>query len=121
MPGLLIDWPPDGVNPANEGLSLRFRSIPVLLGVVAALVPASAAAAADPQPGTVVFEAGGSNMGMCSAYLGATLGVRDDVNRQIREMGDLLGISSPGELYKVRARQPVVLPPELECLPRRQP
>jgi len=101
---------------------LRIGRIPIALGIAAALVPTSAASAApDREPGTVVFEAGGSNMGMCSAYLGATLKVRDDVNRQIIEFGDALGISSPGELYKVRARQPVVLPPELECLPRRQP
>jgi hypothetical protein len=101
---------------------LRIERILPALTVVAALVPAgTAAAAADPQPGTIVFEAGGSNMGLCSAYLGATLKVRDDVNQQIRLFGDALGISNPGELYKIRARQPVVLPPELECLPRRQP
>ena len=99
---------------------MRIERILIVLAVVAALAPASTAAAA-PQPGTVVFEAGGSNMGMCSAYLGATLGVRDDVNQQIRLFGDALGISSPGELYRIRARQAVVLPPELECLPRRQP
>src|SRR3712207_8460894 len=86
------------------------------------MAPAGTAlAGSTQQPGTVVFEAGGSNMGMCSAYLGATLGVRDDVNQQIRLFGDALGISSPGELYRVRARQPVTLPPELECLPRQRP
>ena len=99
---------------------MPIERILIVFAIVAALVPAGTAAA-KPQPGTVVFEAGGSNMGMCSAYLGATLGVRDDVNQQIRLFGDALGISSPGELYKIRARQPVVLPPELECLPRRRP
>lgn len=101
---------------------MRMGRTLIAAGVAAVLAPGGTALAGPPQqPATVVFEAGGSNMGMCSAYLGATLGVRDDVNRQIREFGDALGISSPGELYRIRARQPVTLPPELECLPRRRP
>ena len=101
---------------------MRIGRTRIVLGVAAALaLPAAATAAPGQQPGTVVYEAGGSNMGMCSAYLGATLGVRDDVNRQIKDFGPALGISSPGELYRIRARQPVDLPPELECLPRQRP
>jgi hypothetical protein len=66
-------------------------------------------------PGTQVWQAGGSNMGECSAYLGG-MQVRDDVNALIRQYGDLLGVSSPGELYRVRAQQQVNLPPAQECL-----
>lgn len=81
-------------------------------------LPASAFAHTD--PGTKVWQVGGSNMGECSAYLGG-MQVRDDVNRIIREHGDLLGIRNPGEIFHVRAQQPVSLPPALECLPRALP
>ena len=74
-------------------------------------------AANPPDPGTTVYEAGGSNLGECSAFLG-TLGVRDDVNQIIRLHGDELGIDNPGQIYHVRARQENNLPPAQECLPR---
>ena len=70
-----------------------------------------------PDPGTTVYEAGGSNLGECSAFLG-TLGVRDDVNQIIRLHGDQLGIENPGQIYHVRAQQEVNLPPAQECLQR---
>ena len=68
-------------------------------------------------PGTTVYEAGGSNMGECSAFLG-TRQVRDDVNRIIRLHGDALGIENPGQIYHVRAQQDESRPPEQECLQR---
>ena len=72
-------------------------------------------------PGVTVWEHGGSNMGECSAYLGSTLGVRDDINHAIKEFGALLGLRSPGALYSVRARQATSKPPAIECLPRQLP
>ena len=79
--------------------------------------PAFGAPSTSPDPGTTVYEAGGSNMGECSAFLG-TLGARDDVNQIIRLHGDQLGIENPGQIYHVRAQQEVNLPPAQECLQR---
>ena len=70
-----------------------------------------------PDPATTVYEAGGGNLGECSAFLG-TRQIRDDVNQIIRLYGDQLGIDNPGQIYHVRAQQEVNLPPEQECLPR---
>lgn len=81
---------------------------------------ATVAAQSPHDPAATVWEAGGSNMGECSAFLG-TMQKRDDVNAIILEYGDVLGISSPGELYHVRAQQQVSLPPIQECLPRQLP
>lgn len=83
------------------------------LAVCASPVPVFAQA----DPGTQVWQAGGSNMGECSAYLGG-MQVRDDVNQIIRQNGDKLGIANPGELFHVRAQQPESLPPAQECLQR---
>ncbi len=92
------------------------RSSRALLGVLAAAVLPVAPAHAD--PGTTPSEAEASNMGICSSYLGS-LGVRDDVNRAIRQ-GAIPGLRSPGALFRVRAQQPTSLPPAQECL-RRHP
>lgn len=86
-----------------------------LLALTAA--PAFGAPGTPPDPATTVYEAGGSNLGECSAFLG-TLRVRDDVNQIIRLQGDELGIDNPGQIYHVRARQENNLPPAQECLPR---
>lgn len=99
--------------------------VPLALGA-ALLSPAGIAHAgpsktATDNPGTTVYEHGGSNLGECSAYLATVLGVRDDINHTIKEYGSFLGISSPGELYSVRARQQVNLPPAQECLARALP
>ena len=69
---------------------------------------------------------GGSNLGECSAYLGqrdvpGVPNVRADVNHTIKEFGPFLGISSPGALYSVRAKQQVNLAPADECLKRQLP
>ena len=59
-------------------------------------------------------------MGMCSAFL-AHLGVRADINHLIQENpGAFDGAQSPGELYRVRAKQHENLPPPLECHKRRE-
>jgi hypothetical protein len=79
--------------------------------------PAFGAPASPPDPATTVYEAGGGNLGECSAFLG-TLQLRDDVNRIIRLHGDQLGIENPGQIYHVRAQQEVNLPPAQECLQR---
>ena len=78
--------------------------------------PAFGASASPPDPATTVWEAGGSNMGECSAYLG-TMGVRDDVNRLILA-GAIPGVENPGQVYSVRAQQEESKPPEQECLRR---
>jgi hypothetical protein len=86
--------------------------------VVALLFSASAQAQAD--SATTVWEAEGSNMGICSSFLGG-MQVRDDVNLLLKQYGDLLGIGSPGELYRVRAQQPESKAPAEECLQRQLP
>ena len=84
----------------------------------AALALAPVAAADPPAPGQRPYEAGASNMGMCSAFL-AGLGVRDDINHLIQENPGLFdGAEHPGDLYSVRAHQKDNLPPPLECLKR---
>ncbi len=59
-------------------------------------------------------------MGICSSYLGGQQ-VRDDVNRAIVQYGDMFGIASPGELYRVRAQQRENGTPEQECQQRPHP
>jgi hypothetical protein len=97
---------------------MPYRRFTTAAALALALVPGTAAAATD--PATTAWQAGAKNMGVCSAFLG-TAGVRDDVNRAIRLHGDQLGITSPGELFRVRAQQDVTVPPAQECLPRRLP
>ena len=93
-------------------------SVAVVCSALLAVAAGPAFGAADPpDPATTVYEAGGSNLGECSAFLG-TLQLRDDVNRIIRLNGDQLGIDNPGQIYHVRAQQEVNLPPAQECLQR---
>ena len=87
-------------------------ALALILGTVPALAKAD--------PATTVWQAEGSNMGICSAFLGG-LQVRDDVNRIIAEYGDALGFDSPGTLYRVRARQTDSKAPAAECLQRQLP
>ena len=82
-----------------------------------ALLAGPAPTFAQTDPGTRVWQAGGSNMGECSAYLGG-MQVRDDVNQIIRQHGDILGIDNPGQIFHVRAQQAVSLSPAQECLKR---
>lgn len=101
-------------------------SIALAIGAVGVAGTAQAA----PGPGTP------SNMGLCSPFLaglpspvdpitGERLGgnARSGVNQLIIRYGDLQpdGLSNPGELYRIRAREHPSTPPEQECLPRRQP
>jgi hypothetical protein len=61
-----------------------------------------------------------SNMGLCSPFL-AKIGVRAEVNHLIREIGPFLPdgpYNSPGELYRVRAREHPEAPAAVECLQR---
>ncbi len=95
----------------------RLRMLAVTAVTAAALLASTAPALAQTNPAQRVREVGGSNMGECSAYLGG-MQVRDDVNRIIRQYGDLLGIENPGEIYHVRAQQPESKPPAQECLQR---
>jgi hypothetical protein len=90
-----------------------------VLGVACRCCGPAFGAASRPDPGTTVYNAGGSNLGECSAYLG-TQGLRDDVNRIIRLYGDQLSppIENPGQIFHVRAQQENNLPPAQECLPR---
>jgi hypothetical protein len=98
---------------------MKRRSACVLLGALAVGVTVAPAAAAEPAaPGQRPYEAGASNMGMCSSFL-AALGVRDDINHLIQENPGLFdGAQHPGDLYSVRAKQKDNLPPPLECLKR---
>jgi hypothetical protein len=102
-----------------------------VLLVLCGTVSTAAQAHADPAPGIR------SNMGLCSSYLAGLpapvfppagsepLGgnARSGVNLIITGYGELLSDqpSSPGDLYKVRARQHPTAPAEVECERRRQP
>ena len=73
---------------------------------------------ADPDGGPAVPVV--SNMGLCSPFL-AKAGVRADVNHLIREIGPFLPdgpYNSPGELYRIRAREHPNAPAAAECLQR---
>ena len=98
---------------------MKRRSTLVALAALAITATVAPAAAADPSaPGQRPYEAGASNMGMCSAFL-AGLGVRDDINHLIQDNPGLFdGAQHPGDLYSVRAKQKDNLPPPLECLKR---
>ncbi len=61
----------------------RITAIGVCSALLTVVAGPAFGAANPPDPGTTVYEAGGSNMGECSAFLG-TQQVRDDVNRIIR-------------------------------------
>ena len=97
----------------------RISAVIVCSALLAVTASPAFGAASRPDPGTTVYNAGGSNLGECSSYLG-TQQLRDDVNRIIRLYGDQLqpSIANPGQLYHVRAHQEVNLPPAQECLPR---
>jgi hypothetical protein len=106
----------------GRGRQMRGYSVRCLcVGAVAAMVAVIAVpvGVAEPSaPGQRPYEAGASNMGMCSAFL-ASLGVRDDINHLIQENPGLFdGAEHPGNLYSVRAKQRENLPPPLECLKR---
>lgn len=98
---------------------MKRRSVLVAVAALAIAATVAPAAVADPPaPGQRPYEAGASNMGMCSPFL-AALGVRDDVNHLIQENPGLFdGAEHPGDLYSVRAKQKDNLPPPLECLRR---
>lgn len=80
------------------------------------LVPSTASATAK-NPGDTPARAAVSNMGLCSSYLGH-LRARDDVNHLVKELGPFLPdgpYTSPGELYRIRARQHPNASAEAEC------
>ena len=97
--------------------SLRRAGALAAPALLVSMLAVPAVQAAENDAPDRVWEVGGSNMGLCSAYLGQ-LGVRQDVNHLIKEFGGQLGIASPGELYSVRARQATSLAPAQECLRR---
>ncbi len=122
-------YPADGVAifrpvviPTKERMRVKVTRICAAVACSALLAvsagPAFGAPGGAPpaDPATTVWEAGGSNMGECSSYLG-TRQVRDDVNRLIRE-GAIPGVDNPGQVYHVRAQQEESKPPEQECLRR---
>lgn len=88
--------------------------------VTAGIAIPGAALAAGTNPGTTPAKPVVSNMGLCSAFLGQ-LGVRDDINHMVKEIGPFLPdgpYNSPGELYRIRARQHPDAPAETECTAR---
>ncbi len=96
---------------------MKFRHVGIVTLVAGALVASEQAAGAAADPSQTAADAGASNMGVCSSFIGR-LQVRDDVNLVIIERGDALGLSSPGELYRVRAQMSVELAPKDECVKR---
>jgi hypothetical protein len=89
----------------------------VLVGL---LVPGMPAGTALAQPDGGPAQGAASNMGLRSAFL-AQLGVRDDVNHLLKEIGPFLPdvpSDSPGELYRIRAGQHPDAPAAVECVQR---
>ena len=83
--------------------------------VVASTFPAFAKPPRDPSQ--IVSDAGGSNLGVCSSFLGRQQ-LRDDVNRIINS-GAIPEIDNPGELFEIRAKEhPQGSTPEQECQQR---
>ena len=99
---------------------MHTRGGAVLVGLTVAAVGVLPAGAPLAQPDGGPGQAHVSNMGLCSAFL-AQIGARADVNHLIKEIGPFLPdgpFDSPGELYRIRARQHPNAPAAQECLPR---
>ena len=89
-------------------------AVPVV-AIALACVGSAPAAAAGPHGPLPPNDASPHNMGYCARYLGGGgLGVRDDINRLLVTNGELFGYSSPGDLYRLRARSSE----DRQCLPR---
>ena len=94
-------------------------------GMLVSAAPTAALADTDPSAGRR------SNLGLCSPFLasldapvlaGDELGgnARSGVNLLIKALGPMLPdeLNSPGELYRIRAREHPDAPAAQECLPR---
>lgn len=99
------------------------RTVAVAVATAAAVVVLGApGASAEPPPP----EFGRSNMGLCSSFLAqldvpGAGNVRALVNHLITESPPgTLEVDTPGELYRVRAKQHVNGPAPIECLERPQ-
>ncbi len=101
-------------------LSGSLAAVAVSAVMLAGALPVSAKPPADAgrkDPSQIVSDAGASNLGVCSSFLGRRQ-LRDDVNRIINS-GAIPGIENPGQLYKIRAKErPQGATPQQECLPR---
>lgn len=101
----------------------RRRWLPAALVVSGLVLGTAPAAGAARNPGETPARSRVSNMGLCSAYLGQ-LGARAQVNALVRKLGPFLPdgpFDSPGELYRIRARQHPNSTAELECEQRPPP
>jgi hypothetical protein len=94
---------------------MRRRAVAALVIAGALGAGASPAVAAGNDPGDTPAAPVVSNMGLCSAFLGQ-LGVRDFVNHLIKS--GVFEVDTPGELYRIRAREHPGRPAEVECLAR---
>lgn len=94
---------------------MRRRIATALLASVALAATASPVSADGQDPGDTPAGPHVSNMGLCSAFLGQ-LGVRDFVNHLI--LSGAFEVDTPGELYRIRAREHPGRPAEVECLAR---
>ena len=100
-------------------ITRRIASV-AALAVLCAAAPTGAASAEPTNPGDTPARPVVSNMGMCSAFLGQ-LGVRSEVNHLLKEIGPFLPdgpYNSPGELYRIRAREHPDAPAAAECVQR---
>lgn len=91
------------------------------IGIVALFAIPLPAMARNDDPGGNPWEAGASNMGLCSAFLGQTDGTfepnaRAEVNHLVKELG--FGYRNNGELYSLRAKQKENMHPAFECVRR---
>jgi hypothetical protein len=99
----------------------RTAAVAVAIAATAVLLLAVPSASADQPPP----EFGRSNMGLCSSFLAqlepppGESNVRAFVNHLITQSPPgTFEVDSPGELYRVRAKQHINGPAPLECLQR---
>lgn len=94
---------------------------PFVFALALSAVGAGAVGAQSADPSATALEAGASNMGVCSSYLGRAQ-VRDDVNALLPEFG-YLGEQNRGGVYSNRAKlhgSENATTPEAECRQRSQ-
>ena len=97
-------------------MKMRAVVVGLVVGAIGVVPAGSALAEPDGTPG----QAHVSNMGLCSAFLGQ-IGARAEVNHLLKEIGPFLPdgpYNSPGELYRIRARQHPNATAAQECLAR---
>jgi hypothetical protein len=110
----------DGTRWERGEFMKRTAAVAIATAAAALLLAAPSASAEQPPP-----EFGRSNMGLCSSFLAqldpppGESNVRALINHLITQSPPgTFEVDTPGELYRVRAKQHINGPAPLECLQR---